>query len=295
MESEIQEKKSIITLINGDSFLEINKLEDNSIHAVITDPPYGAIEFTASELEKLRSGSGGIWRLPPNIGNSKRNPLPRFSELTKKEKVGIQNYFEKLGMLLLPKIVPGGHIIMSSQVLVSARVQIGLEEAGFEYRGQIIRVYNTMRGGDRPKFAEKEMSTLQVSLRGGHEPWLVFRKPIPKGVLVKENIKAWGAGALSRISEDKPFVDVIYSSITPKKEKEISKHPTAKSQKLMRELVKLVSISKNCTILDPFMGSGATIAAAKYLGINSIGIEVDKVFFESARNSIDLLAEITVK
>ena len=286
---------SKITLFQEDSFLKIRDLQDNSIHAVVTDPPYGAVEFTPKELDKLRNGVGGIWRLPPKIGNSKRSPLPRFSDLTQKEKHGIQEYFSVLGNVLFPKLVPGGHIIISSQVLVSARVQLGLEAAGFEYRGQIIRVYSTMRGGDRPKFAEREMPDLQVSLRGAHEPWLVLRKPLEKNLLVKENVVKWGAGALKRISDDKPFTDILLSAKTPKQERDISGHPTMKSQKLMRDLVRLVSIKEGCVILDPFMGSGATIAAAKALGVDAIGIEIDPVFFDSAKNNIDLLSEIAVK
>jgi len=38
----------------------------NSIHAVVTDPPYGLKEYTHDEKEKLRKGSGGIWRIPPS-------------------------------------------------------------------------------------------------------------------------------------------------------------------------------------------------------------------------------------
>ncbi len=288
------EQRKAFTLIRGDCFEEIKLLENNSIHAVITDPPYGSIEFRPDQIEKMRSGKGGIWRLPPSFDSSTRKPLPRFSNLTPKEKIGIQDYFEKFAKILLPKVVPGGHIVISTQVLLSSRVQIGIENGGFEFRGQIIRVYKTMRGGDRPKFAEKVMKDLQVSLRGHHEPWLVFRRPLQDGLLVKDNIAKWNAGALKRIEEDKPFADVIYCGVTPKKEREISGHPTTKSQDLMRKLVRLVVLNDDNLILDPFMGSGSTIAAAKFLGISSIGIEIDAGFFENAENSIESLSKIGI-
>ena len=48
---------------------------DNSYHAVITDPPYGLKEYSVVELEKMRNGSGGVWRIPPKIGGSTRRPL----------------------------------------------------------------------------------------------------------------------------------------------------------------------------------------------------------------------------
>jgi site-specific DNA-methyltransferase (adenine-specific) len=44
-------------------------------------------------------------------------------------------------------------------------------------------------------------------------------------------------------------------------------------------------------ILDPFMGSGSTIAAATALGLRSIGLEIDRDYFQLARKAIPTLAE----
>jgi len=44
--------------------------------------------------------------------------------------------------------------------------------------------------------------------------------------------------------------------------------------------------------LDPFMGSGSTVAAAHALGYDAVGIELDETFFQMAENAIDVLAEI---
>ena len=44
----------------------------NSIHAVVTDPPYGLVEYSDAEQEKLRQGKGGIWRIPPSFDGSVR-------------------------------------------------------------------------------------------------------------------------------------------------------------------------------------------------------------------------------
>lgn len=46
-------------------------------------------------------------------------------------------------------LVPGAHVMISSQCLVSHLVAQAFSMAGFEARGQIVRVVKTLRGGDR--------------------------------------------------------------------------------------------------------------------------------------------------
>jgi hypothetical protein len=58
-------------------------------------------------------------------------------------------------------------------------------------------------------------------------------------------------------------------------------HPTQKPIALMRELVALFT-NENDLILDPFMGSGTTLRAAKDLGRRAIGIELDERYCEIA-------------
>ena len=53
----------------------------------------------------------------------------------------------------------------------------------------------------------------------------------------------------------------------------------------MKELVELHSFEGQ-TILDPFMGSGSTGDACKELNRNFIGIELDKNYFEIAKDRI---------
>jgi site-specific DNA-methyltransferase (adenine-specific) len=38
----------------------MEKREKDSIHAIVTDPPYGLKEYTTVEKEKLRNGNGGV-------------------------------------------------------------------------------------------------------------------------------------------------------------------------------------------------------------------------------------------
>ena len=65
-----------------------------------------------------------------------------------------------------------------------------------------------------------------------------------------------------------------------------SVHPTQKPLPLMKELVQLFS-SSGQTVLDPFMGSGTTLLACQFLGINGIGIERDEKHFDAACKRVD--------
>jgi DNA modification methylase len=47
-------------------------------------------------------------------------------------------------------------------------------------------------------------------------------------------------------------------------------------------------------VLDPFAGSGSTLAAATAVGYDSIGIEIDMKFAALARNAIPKLAAAAV-
>jgi len=62
-------------------------------------------------------------------------------------------------------------------------------------------------------------------------------------------------------------------------------HPTQKPQKLMKELVKKFS-EPGDTILDPFMGSGSTLFAAKEMGRKAIGIELNKKWCKVAADRL---------
>lgn len=275
---------------NIDCFEWLGSRKPNSVHAVCTDPPYGLVEFSKNEVAKLRKGKGGIWRIPPTLNGSTRKPLPRFSVLTLEQKQNIESYFEQWANRLIPALVPGAHVLAASNPLLASHIYQGLLRAGLEPRATIMRVYNGFRGGDRPKNSEKEFPDLCVSPRGNYEPWLLFRRPI-KERTVAENLRKWGVGALRMLESGGPVPDVIPSSKTPGLEKKISDHPSLKPQQLLRFFCRMLMPTEG-VLLDPFMGSGSTIAACDAIGVNSIGLELDSEYFSSAKNSIPALTRL---
>ena len=62
-------------------------------------------------------------------------------------------------------------------------------------------------------------------------------------------------------------------------------HPTQKPVRVFRQLIEWYT-SAGSTILDPFMGSGTTLRAAKDLGRKAIGIEIEERYCEIAANRL---------
>jgi site-specific DNA-methyltransferase (adenine-specific) len=179
-------------------------------------------------------------------------------------------------------------VLIASNPLLSYLVSGALANAGLERRGEIVRLVMTMRGGDRPKNAHDEFPEVSVMSRSMWEPWLVFRKPLEGRV--QDNLRKWKTGGLRRPSKDKPFGDVIPSHPTNKSERALAPHPSLKPQLFLRQIVRAVLPLGQGTILDPFAGSGSTLAAADAVGYPSIGIEKDTHYFEIAKSAIPKLA-----
>ncbi len=149
---------------------------DASIEAIVTDPPYGHREYTDPEQQKLRAGRGGIWRIPPAYDGAKRSPLPRFTVLSEKDKQEMQQFFARFAKEVARILVPGGHLFIAANPLLSHLVYQPIIDAGLEKRGEIIRLVQTLRGGDRPKNAHEEFAEVTVMPRSRWEPWGLFRK-----------------------------------------------------------------------------------------------------------------------
>jgi DNA modification methylase len=284
--------RRLYSIREGDSRAWLRNARPHSIHAVVTDPPYGVREFEASQVEKMRAESGGVWRIKMKIGGSERKLLPRFTDLSPDERKGIRPFFAEYAELFEKVLVPGGHVVIASSPLLGHYVSEAFEGAGFEVRGSIIRVLRTFRGGFRPKGAEEEFGYVSSMPRGCWEPWLLFRKPFP-GTLYA-NLRKYGTGGLRRLSADRPMMDLIASGLPTAEEREIAPHPTLKPQPFLRLLVRAVTPMARGTVLDPFMGSGSTIAACENQGLRSIGIESDKTFYGMAVGAIPRLAVLDV-
>lgn len=281
-------------VIHADCMAWLARLPENSLHAIVTDPPYGVKEYEEAQLTKRLAGRGGTWRIPPAFDGHKRAPLPRFTDLSSKERNKLEEFFVDWARLALHALRPGGHLIIASNALLSQLVFSALVKGGFEFRGQIIRLVRTLRGGDRPKNAEDEFEGVCTLPRGNYEPWGLLRKALPPKMTVGECLREYQTGALRRLPDGSPFGDLIPSGRTSRYERQIADHPSLKPQALMRQLVYAALPLGTGILADPFMGSGATIAAAEALGLTAIGVERNSTYYQMSIEAIPRLAALPI-
>src|SRR5439155_630616 len=131
--------RQLYSMHNIDAFQWLASTPMNSIEAVVTDPPYGLVEYSDKELTKLKNGKGGIWRLPPAFDGNKRMPLPRFTVLTETDQKTLRDFSFRLASLLKCVLVPGGHVFIATNPLISHLVYESFLKNGLEKRGEIIR------------------------------------------------------------------------------------------------------------------------------------------------------------
>lgn len=96
-------------------------------------------------------------------------------------------------------------------------------------------------------------------------------------------------GNKSKILGSYASKSMVYSSTVNKDDKKKYNHPTIKPVELMEKFI-INHTKEDYTVLDPFMGSGSTGVAAKNLNRNFIGIELNEVYFNTAKDRIESTA-----
>lgn len=121
------------------------------------------------------------------------------------------------------------------------------------------------------------------SNRGGarNDGTTVFNK-VPQNIEINYECGFNDSGNASRF-----FKSIVYVPKASKIDRGTgNNHATVKPTALMEYLIKMVTPPKGL-ILDPFTGSGTTLVAAKQLGRNYIGIELDPKYCEIAKQRLD--------
>lgn len=155
-------------ILLGDCLIRLKELEDNSVDAIVTDPPYG-LKFMGKKWDYGVPGVE-IWRD------------------------------------LFRVIKPGGHLLSFGGTRTYHRMVVNIEDAGFEIRDQIQWLYGSgfPKSHDISKAIDKQLGAKRerykgwgTALKPANEPVVLARKPLERGLTVAQNMLKWGVGGLN--------------------------------------------------------------------------------------------------
>jgi site-specific DNA-methyltransferase (adenine-specific) len=297
-----------IKILNADCMDELNKLEDNSIDCIITDPPY-----FIDKLDNKWSSS----EVNNNVKNSHITHLPKGMKFDKSQVKNLYDYYLELSKLLFKKMKPGAYFLSFSSPRLYHAIAMSCEIAGFEIRDMINWNYTqTMPKGmsvshiiEKMKLSEEEKKQLideykdykTPQIRSCFEPICVAMKPLGKLTFIQNELQ-FKTGLLDfsqkvGIDNDRVPANIITTeeynesydknflvSKPSKSEKgENNTHITVKPLVLIEHLIKLFS-KKGSLVVDPFLGSGTTALACKNTERKCIGIELNSEYYNICLN-----------
>ena len=245
---------NVLNKIICDSSENMKALPDNSVHLMITSPPYNVGKDYDKDLS-----------LDEYLSMLKRV----FSEVKRVLVTGGRVCINVANLGRKPYIPLHFHII-----------QI-MSELGFFMRGEIIWDKSSSAGTSTAWGSWQ--SAKNPTLRDVHEYILIFSK---------DNYSREKRGKKDTITKD-DFIQLTKSiwNFKAVSAKSIG-HPAPFSEELPRRLIEIYSF-ENDVILDPFIGSGQTAIAAIKTKRNYVGYDIDKSYCELAEKRIKELTEQT--
>lgn len=222
-------------IIQGDAIEKMKTLQENSIDAIITDPPYG-IGFMGKKWDNFKPGNVNkkksyklLYKTDYKNGIPVKRKKPELVtrdsgarragtyDLSSKGLIGYQEWCRGWATEAIRVLKPGGYLLFFGGTRTYHRLVCGIEDAGFEIRDTIMWIYgsgfpkNLDIGKAIDKMAGKE-SAIPItapatpeakqwegwgtSLKPAYEPIVVARKPLSETTVAK-NVLKWGTGGIN--------------------------------------------------------------------------------------------------
>ena len=252
-------KELLNTIIEG-SCENMKDIPNNSLHLMITSPPYNVSKEYDNDLslneylDLLKNCFTETYRVLVNGGRACIN----IANVGRKPYIPLSDYVSKI-----------------------------MIEIGFNMRGEII--WNKSAGAGISTAWGSFQSASNPILRDVHEYILIFSK----GNYKRERDKNEKEFRHDNISKEE-FIEWTKSiwTMNPESAKRIG-HPAPFPEELPNRLIKLFSFT-NDIVIDPFMGSGTTAIAAIKNNRNFVGYEINEEYINLANNRIENLKEKTL-
>lgn len=257
--------KTIHRIIHGDS-RQMNLLADKSIHLVITSPPYWQLKDYGSEkqigfhesYESYINDLNLVWKECHRV----LYPGCRLC-------INIGDQFARSVYYGRYKVIP-----------IRTEIIKFCEAIGFDYMGAVIwqkvTTCNTTGGATiMGSFPYPRNGIIKID----YEFILIFKKQGMPPVPTKEQKEH------SKMTKDdwNTYFSGHWYFAGVKQNNHIAMFP----EELPARLIKMFSFSGE-TVLDPFLGSGTTSLAARNLGRNSIGYEINQDFIPIVKDKLNI-------
>ncbi len=284
-----------------DGIKALKHLEDESLHLILSDIPYG---IGAEEWDVLHNNTNSAYlgKSPAQekagaVFKKRGKPINGWSEADREIP---KQYYEWCSLWAkdwLRILKPGGSAVVFAGRRFSHRCIAALEDVGFNlkdmlawvrerapHRAQRISLIYERRGDE---YSAKKWSGWRVgNLKPSFEPILWFVKPYKIGGTLADNVLEHDIGAFNEsalLEYSKKPENILKCGFLPN---ESGKHPTQKPIKLMQALIELTTI-ENQFVLDPFCGSGSTLIAAKKLNREFLGFDISEEYVNISKERLE--------
>ena len=281
-----------VTLYPGDCMDVLAGMEANSIHLVVSDPPY------------FLDGLDGDWRKGANVppSNGAVGGLPIGMKFDPAQGSRLQEFLQPIAGQLFRVMRPGAFLLLFSAPRLAHRMALAAECAGFEIRDQFAWRFRAKAQFKaftqdhfverRPDLSDTEKRKAIKKLAGRRTPQLrpqfeaIICAQKPKAGTFVDNWLAYETGLIDAGQTLNGNVPSTVMEVEKPPKDDFNSHLTPKPVKLCEHLVRVFS-AKGQTVLDPFVGSGTTCLAARNVGREAIGIDINPDYITIARRRLE--------
>ncbi len=299
------------TIINDDCINFLQTLPDNSIDAIITDPPYF--------IDKLDEH----WnqdKITNRKSNSHIKHLPIGMKFSREQGKKLYDYYLIVSKLLYKKLKPGGYFLSFICPRLYHNLTCAVEDTGFEIREQINWIYTqnmpkgmtilhlidknkNLSNEEKELLKEKYKNFKTPMIKSNCEPICVAMKPIEKTFLNNEikyntglinfdvKIGINNDHVISNIMTTEEFHEIYDKNFLipkpSKKEKgDFNFHISVKPIQILEHLINIFT-KEGGIVLDPFSGSGSIGIACKNLNRKYILVEKSKEYIDIIKKRLE--------
>ncbi len=263
----VKAKETTTTLHCGDA-RELDWIADESVHLVLTSPPYWTLkEYPAhedqlglvSDYEKFHDELDKVWR------HCFRVLVPGGRLVC------------VVGDVCLSRRRHGRHSVMPmhADIVVRAR-KIGFDNLSPIFWYKIANANYEVENGS--SFLGKPYEPNAI-IKNDVEFILMLRKP---GGYRQPTEEQRDASRLTK-EEYQDWFQQVWNGLMGESTKN---HPAPYPEELAYRLVRMFSFADD-TVLDPFMGTGTTLLAASRCGRSSIGVEIEPSYVKMAKQRLE--------